>query len=404
MKTIISKVKKPLRYFKNQVCEQYHSKKIKKRLAQTQPDKLTGINSFCFEEFRKNVLKFIQSMQLDASKIRYKYSDNCTKSTLYASIYSCMTLSMFGMLDDYSDKEKRQWIDYFDSFQDPKTGLFYDPVVMNHIYPDSDWWGARHLTLHLINGYTDLGMRPKYPFTFLKSYYKSGFIQEWLDGFNWQSASIGLNDIDNKIMNIACMLQFQRDIWNDADASIALKKLKSYLRKVLNPETSMWGRFDLHNPDQRSRMVQFAYHLYLIFFFDEDYDFDIEKIVATVLKTQNRFGGYGVKSNSSACEDIDSIDILLRLYKLCTDDKKAQINRSINLAFDWVLINQVEDGGFVFRLDEPFTYGASETSSLSNRGSMLATWFRVLSIMYMTRHLGIAQEFRITHCPGYEFL
>ncbi len=64
----------------------------------------------------------------------------------------------------------------------------------------------------------------------------------------------------------------------------------------------------------RSRIVRFVYHLLVIFFYDGDYEFDWFKIVDLVLVTQNNLGGYGVKSNSSVCEDIDSIDILLRAF------------------------------------------------------------------------------------------
>ncbi len=398
---IIAALKKPLRYIKAYSNELYHSTKIRKRLARRRS---SGLGAFDFELFKNQISAFIRAMQTDESGIRYRYSGNCAEPTLYASVYACMTLSLIGVLDNYSNEEKKHWVDCFDSFQDPETGLFYDPVVLNDIYADSDWWGARHLALHMVSGYRDLGARPRFPFFFLNEYYKPGAIHEWLDGFDWNSASIGGGDVDNKIMNVGCLLQFQRDAWNDTSASVALQELKSFLRNKLNPETGMWCEFDVCEPNQRSRMVQFAYHLFPIFFFDNDDGFDVEKIASIVLKTQNEYGGYGVKPNSSACEDIDSVDILLRVYEYCSPELKSRINESIERALDWVLINQMEDGGFVFRLDDSFTYGSQETSSLRNQSGMLPTWFRVLSIAYMTRHLGLHQNFRITNCPGYEFL
>jgi len=398
---ILTTIKKPLRYARNHAYELYFATKIKKRLTQRQS---SGIDTFDFKIFRTKVLSFIQTMQTDETRTHFKYSASCTEPTLYASVYACMTISMLGALDEYSKEQKRQWAAYFDSFQDPETGLFFDPAVANDIYRQSDWWGARHLALHMLSGYTDLGMRPKYPFKFLKKYYRSGAMQQWLSGFNWESANLGVGDIDNKIMNIGCMLQFQRDAWSDTQASSALEELKTFLREKLSQKTGMWGRFDPHDPNELSRMIQFAYHLFPIFFFDKDFDFDIEKIVKFTLQTQNKFGGYGVKPNSSACEDIDSIDLLVRLYQFCPEDVKAEIERSIKAAFGWVMINQVQDGGFVFRLDEAFTYGAPETSSISNEGAMLPTWFRTLSIMYITRFLKINQDFTVTNCPGYEFV
>ncbi len=101
-------------------------------------------------------------------------------------------------------------------------------------------------------------------------------------------------------------------------------------------------------------MVWFAYHLLTIFFYDGDYEFDWFKIVDLVLATQNNLGRYGIKSNSSACEDIDSIDILLRAFPYVKRSQQDKINSSLRRAFKWVTANQVTDGRFVFRLYEPF--------------------------------------------------
>jgi len=89
-----------------------------------------------------------------------------------------MTLSHLNELSKYTSEEKRQWVDYFDSFQSSEDGLFYDQTVRNGIYDDTDWWGARHLALHLISAYTMLDASPKYPFKFLERYYD-------LEGFGY---------------------------------------------------------------------------------------------------------------------------------------------------------------------------------------------------------------------------
>lgn len=358
--------------------------------------------SFDFKLFKDKVNRYLSSMQVDAGGIHYRYSNSCTKPTLYASAYACLTLSLLGDLKTYTPEKKRDWAAYFDSFQSQDDGLFYDPAVMNDLFPDTDWWGARHLALHMINAYTALGLRPKFPFAFLKKYYKEDFIKAWIDTYDWHSHSLGSGDIDNKIMNIGCLLQYQRDYWNDSRAGDAIFFLKKYLRAKINPQTGIWGIFDTANDHQRSRMVQFAYHLLPIFFYDNDYDFKCENISKLVLCTQNKMGGYGVALNSSACEDIDSIDILIRFYPFVAEDVKADINKSLNKGFNWVLFNQVPDNGFVFRLLEPFVYGSAQTSSEVNSGALLPTWFRTLSIAYMTKHLNIDNAFIITTCPGYE--
>jgi hypothetical protein len=312
-----------------------------------------------------------------------------------------MTLSLLGDLENLPREMKYDWCKYFDSFQSADDGLFYDPLLDSTLYRTSDWWGARHLALHMISAYTDLGGKPKYPFIFLQDYYNVEYISQWLDDFDWLG-TVGLHDdIDNKIMNIGCLLQYQRDTWTDKKAGLAVVYLQNYLAERINPETGMWGYgYDMEDPHQRSRAVQFAYHLYPIFFYDKITIPNLRRAIPYVLKTQNSLGGFGVSLNSSACEDIDSIDILVRSSYLFPE-YKSKIDEALRKAFKWVLCNQVEDGGFVFRLEEKFVYGHKEMTSEINCGALFPTWFRCLSLAYLARYFNL-DGFKINFAPGLE--
>lgn len=374
---------------------------VKKRIRGS--DSLESTVSLQFDQTSVSALRFLEARRHASDNVfEYRYSAQSNKPTLYASAYACMVFSLLGKLDQMSEAEHLAWAAYFDSFQSEDDGLFYDQAIKNEIYADSDWWGARHLTLHMISAYTALGRTPRHPFLFLQRYYETEQLGVWLDEFDW-SASIGLtDDVDNKIMNIGCLLQYQRDTWNDAKAAKAVSYLQGYLKDRINPETGMWGTWNLDNRHHRSRMVQFAYHLYPLFLYDRQPLDHPEKIVDQVLKTQNSFGGFGVSANSSACEDIDSIDILCRLAT-SAPERKADIDESLLKALGWVLCNQVDDGGFVFRLYEAFTYGHQEMSSGRDQGAMFPTWFRLLSLAYLARYFGRNELFKVNSCPGYEF-
>lgn len=360
--------------------------------------------NFDIDLFKTNIREFLRHVCVDNNFYLYKYSGSAQQATLYSSAYACMTLSLLGDLKSLSLEQRAKWCSYFDSFQSADDGLFYDETVRNEIYDTSDWWGARHLALHMANAYIDLGGRPSYPFSFLRSYYDVGAIESWLDSYDWSGSGLGDSDIDNKIMNIGCLLQYQRDHWGDEGASGAIARLKCYLKSKINPKTGIWGEGDLKCLAYRSRMIQFAYHLFPIYLYDGEFDFEAAKIVRIALGTQNALGGYGVSLNSSACEDIDSIDILLRFRSACDAALKAEIDESIHRAYKWVLINQVGDGGFVFRLFEPFEYGSHALYSASNEGGMLPLWFRTLSLAYIFRHYGFDQHFLLNKSPGYEFI
>lgn len=361
--------------------------------------RLSNIDDFNFETFRTNTLNFVSCMSVDNKGIRFRYSASCSRSTLYASAYACMIYSFFDKLKTLDENKKREWLDYFDHFQNQDDGLFYDQVIANDIYHDSDWWGGRHLALHMISAYTALDGKPKYKFKFLSDYYDIKYMKSWLDEFNWESDNIGSGDIDNKIMNVGALLQYQRDMWNDTEAEYSVNYLKEYLLKKINIKTGLWGNFDTNDANQRSRMIQFAYHIFSLFFYDGYYLFDHDKIIAATLNTQNTLGGYGVKINSSACEDIDSIEILMRLFPYASENNKEKILASLKESFTWICLNQVDGGGFVFRLNEEFIYGCNEMSSLPNAGSMFATWFRTLAIAHLYNFIFI-KNFYIIRAPG----
>jgi hypothetical protein len=361
------------------------------------------IDSFDFDLFKRRILSFITAMRVDDEGTRYRYSRSCGQATLYASAYACMTLSLLGELENLSEAQRLSWISYFDGFQSREDGLFYDPVVDSSLFRSADWWGARHLTLHMINAYTQLGAMPKYPFNFLRAYYNKSFIASWIRAIDWSVAVPSANDVDNQIMNIGCLLQYQRDAWGDGDAAKAVEFLQELLAEHVSQATGMWGGYDSANRNQRSRMVQFAYHLFVFLLYDGVRVESVGKIISNALSTQNSLGGFGVKLNSSACEDIDSIDLLIRFAPLASDARQA-VDNALRRAWKWVLANQLDDGGFVFRLFESFSYGHRETSAGANEGAMLPTWFRTLSLAYLAHYFKRRYDFQIISNPGYEFL
>jgi hypothetical protein len=358
----------------------------------------TSVNEIDESLAKTNILNYMKSMKADED-FQYYYSSMSKVPSLYASAYACMNYSLLGELSKCNKKTKEKWASYFDSFQDEKDGLFYDPNVNVAYFKDSDWWGARHLALHLVRAYSDLGQRPRYPFIFLSIFYGADQIKSWIDSYDWDSKFGHDEDIDNKIMNIGCLLQYQRDYFEDESAAEAVNVLKSYLLEKINPSTGLWGSYDPDIPRERSRMVQFAYHLFSIYFYDEFFDFDHENIIKFVLLTQNSFGGYGPKANSSACEDIDSIDILCRFYSYASLSLQTEIRESLEKSFSWIMLNQVGDGGFVFRLYEAMTYGHKEMSSGVNMSGMFPTWFRTLSLKYIMGLNGIQLD--LLPAPGY---
>jgi hypothetical protein len=357
---------------------------------------------FSFGEVRQRTLGFIQSMHCpQVHPAAYRYSATAKKCTLYSSAYAAMTFSILRHLPTLPGSVQDAWTTYFNDHQNPSDGLFYDPAIHSAHFPDSDWWGARHLAVHMTTAYTALGRRPKHPFLFLRDYYCQRQLTRWLEGVDWRAPIPHEFDIDNKILNITSLLQYQRDHWHDERAARSVTLIQEHLASRINPETGMWGKYDVKNPHERSRMVQFAYHLFPIFFYDSIPTPYADKVIPQVLATQNELGGFGVRANSSACEDIDSIDLLIRFVPH-SPGMKGEVDAALAKTLPWVASNQMPDGGFVFRQYEPFTYGDAHMHSEANSGAMFPTWFRLLSIAYILRHMGNGEP-HLLRSPGLEF-
>lgn len=360
-----------------------------------------GVNkslSYDYHNVKIQTLRYVYSNKNKDHNPEYKYSNSSHKPTLYASCYACMIRSLYGDLDKLSQDEKNEWIQYFDSFQSSEDGLFYDPLLVNKIYHTEDWWGARHLALHMIIAYSALGGKPKYDFIFLKPFYDPDYVVKWLESCDWKER---IAYTGNEVMNIGCLLQYSRDFFQNTGAGTGAKTMIEWLEKTINPETGMWGNLPPDNPYNISQIVQGAYHFYPLFFYDQKEIPFKERAIDLCLKTQNTLGGFGAQLNSSACEDIDSINPLIR-FSGETDYRKEDIDLALKRAYPWVLANMNDDGGFVFRRNEAFEYGHQEMYSGYNESSMFATWFRTLCLAYLTNHLKNTEIYSLQKVPGYE--
>ena len=284
-----------------------------------------------------------------------------------------------------AEDEKKEIIKYIQQFQSPKDGFFYDKAILNDLFYNSDWWGARHLVCHVLPVLNILQSEPNYPFAVTKQYDSPAKISKWLAQLSHLGTS---SDFDNQIMNIATLLQYARDHFNDSKAGNALEYLIAQICSKINSREGLWiPPKDQYTSQEISVKVQFAYHLYVILCNEGEKILYPEKLLKWVLSTQNKLGGFGISLNSSACEDIDSIYLLVKLYKMGLAEEK--IYAALKRAFLWSFANWNSDGGFVFRRNEIFCYGHQNMTSIINESNLFATWFRLQSLAYLSQVLNI---------------
>ena len=355
--------------------------------------------NFDFSKIKRKTLNYVKRLRCNSGDFEYGFSFSSSHPNLYSSAYACMLFSLFGELKNYSLKCKDRWIHYFNSHQSREDGLFRDESISNPIFETEDWWGARHLACHMIIAYTALGGKPKYDFSFLQPFYDPRYTIKWLESRNWGEK---IDYTGNEIMNHGVLLQYSRDVFHNSEAGNALTIIIEWLSKRINPATGLWGTISLNTPTNRSKIVQAAYHILPLFFYDRYAVPSRDKLIDNLLRTQNSIGGFGVCLNSSACEDIDTVEPLIRLTKQ-TNYRREDIKIALLKFLPWLFVNQNDDGGYVFRRHEPLTYGHIRLSSKSDESNLFATWFRTLCLAYVINFLQADDIFHFTNAPGYEF-
>jgi hypothetical protein len=361
------------------------------------------------EEVRAKTVRYIESMRLrDKPFGRYRFAAGIAEPTLYSSSYAAMTRGLYRDLDRLSTTERSEWIEYLQSHQE-KDGLYADPRIagVGWYKDDPEWCGRRHLTCHVVSALRCLGAVAARPFGCLDVFYDRMHLVKWLEARDWaQKADFA----GNEVLNIGTLLQYARDFHREPRAAVAVRTLLQWLSgHYVHADTGLWGGFDTSNSQGLSRAVQAAYHFWLLFFYDRISIPHPKRAVDHLLRSQNPSGsfGWGVHgSNSSACEDIDSIDPLIRLM-LTSDYRKPEIRQALCRALPQVLANQNEDGGFVFVRGDALDYGHPLLSSVRDGSAMFPTWFRTLSLAYVGKALPESSvgrfQWDFRNCPGIQF-
>lgn len=373
----------------------YSNRKLKIKL-----DKLILSGNSIHNPF-DGVLDFLKSCTISNGSV--VYTPRIKQGCLYNDIYA---LLLMGLLHNKGSKDAKICDSLIRKIllSPNADGLFRDKTINNEIAEAEDWWGWRHLTVHAINALAIFDAKAKKPFRILEPLYGKGKAENWISSLDW--ANNACNE-SNKIMNYGVMLQYDRDFHRIKEAGKALDEIFEWLDLNQDPKTGLWSNGSFQTPYEISIGVQTAYHIWILYFYDKHPIQYIEQCIDSCLKTQNKLGGFGVSLNSSACEDIDSIDPLCRFYFM-TDYRKKDIEKALQKAIPWILANQNEDGGFVFKRFESFRYGHELMTTKTDESGMFPTWFRTLSLAYISKvipkHSLFAKiDFQFSSCPGYQF-
>lgn len=346
----------------------------------------------CSKNYQRNVVNYLEKMA--KSPQEYIFSETSNTSSIYSSTYGCLLKAMY---TEITENEKKVWKEYFDAHQRMEDGLFSDQHYEEEVFfYGTDGWGARHLVPHLTIVYDRIGYIPKYEFSYLDKYKNPDDMIKWLDSLDYRK----IWGTSNTIMNYGVAMQYARDRMN-GNYTLAIEAMEEYLLKKINGY-GMWYKGKVLSPEDRNEMIRGAYHILPILYYDGIEVPHSENAVEEILKSQNNWGGFDMHIGSSACEDIDGLDPLMRYSIMANMTNDERVISAIKKAKKWILFNQNQDGGFVFERNAPFAYGnQSALSSKTDESNMFATWFRCVSLELIDEFFGVEGS-RFLRTPGYE--
>ena len=339
-----------------------------------------------------NAAEYTKKLQIKGCD--YKFCSSQNSACLYSSVYACLIQSLD---HDLTTDEKKQWKDYFDGFQ-KSTGLFDDPRNITSRYMNGDGWGARHLIPHILIAYDRIGAIPSKDFSFINSYCNPDYVTKWLNDLDWTNSWAA----SNIVMNIGVTLLYARDFMGK-NTKYGIEALEEWLVNNMDKKTPNWHKGSMIPRSAKYDSIRGTYHIIPILLYDK-FKFGIsETYLNQICKLQNKWGGFNSSIISTACDDIDAIDTLIRLEHN-TGIKSNCVKNAIKKSVNNILFNRNKDGGFCFsRSKNGFIYGDCQIlKSLPNESNLFGTWFRLVCLEEVGDYLGI-YKMKSSKVPGYEF-
>lgn len=334
-------------------------------------------------------MEYVNSCKV--SDYQYVFSKSGKVPTLYGAVYACMVQSLLNM-----EPSEKDWCAFFDQYQ-RADGIFCQKELESPIFEEGENWGARHLAAHMIIPYAKAGKKPPYEFEFLRKYREEDMLIKMLEELDYSHVW----GASNKIMNVGVLLQYSRDFLGLDFYDDAICVMEDWLIAHINRETGMWHSYAVKGKGELYEAIRGAYHIYPLLFYDNREVEFAERVIDRILDSQNAWGGFSLLLKSGACEDIDAIDLLLRM-SATTSYRREDVKEAVEKSYRWVLCNRGVGGGLMFTYNEPFQYGdCPYLRSGKMEGNLFGTWFRLLCLLYIREAL-FGEEWILDKVPGYE--
>lgn len=326
-----------------------------------------------FDSLGESAFEYLKRMHTEGAEFPFRLQSG-TESTFLATTFACFIANLLGREQDIPSRERiirsflnlksdqDGWLDYPDLHQGDfvRTG-------------SHDWnYLITQGTVFCRMALRCLGEEPVVPFPWVQRLVDENKVESYLDNLDWRNPWL----VSNMDMFLGTFLLE----WLDKEPSSDTVKnaVDTYFRwhdEHIDQVSGFWG-------DQTDALNAMAggYHMILHYHYAGRY-YQPKKpaIDATLALTwKDHLFVYG--GGGGACEDLDGVDILIRLGRQ-DEWKHKEIKTLLMQVTQRILNSQNKDGGFPWRLQPDI--GSSLVKSL-NDPLMLRAWG--FSLLYKALH------------------
>jgi len=290
--------------------------------------------------------------------------------TLYGTCYASLGEFYLGRNGGLPEERRR----FIVECQDPQTGLMIGPELQDFEPLPGTIHDREHLLMHLtcaaVPTCQHFGIQLKFPIAAAHRLCDLDYLGKWMDRRDLKNAWFE----GNNILFVGQLLVYLRDVERYPGAQAALDRWFDWLDTHVDLPTGLWGT---NGHCSALEAVCGGYHQLLVYYHEQRRLINPERMIDTVLGLQHLDGGFNPWGNAGACEDVDSVDILVNLYKRF-DYRRGDIRFGLKRCLGHILSTQNPDGGFPYNLNYAQNHmGIPGTQAPANVSATFSTWFRI---------------------------
>ncbi len=338
-------------------------------------------------DFIKKIIEFLSQCKVNEN---YGFKSKPQgEINLYSSCFAVMINHYIDSLKTFNIKQKKDWANYINQFQDENSGYFIGPEIVDEELTSqkhSKEHILMHLVAHVLPALILLKSKPKYPLKFAHKFMDIEYLKQWLSERDWTDAWLE----GNNLIFIIQFLIFLRDFEKLNQADKALSFLFKWLDDTIDPNTGLWG-----SNGYCTNFVAMCggYHQLIGYIYEKREILYPKQLINTILELQHKDGGFSPNGGGGACEDIDAVYLLVNLVNI-TNYRKKDIIKALKKNLFSIMHMFNEDGGFVYKRNSNFSHmGIKKTFSNVNESNMFATWFRLHTIASISKLVKIKNDY-----------